>query len=110
VSPALPIARSVPAGFVRREVSIAPDDEVAFDASDWRDAIVYLAVGTLEVEDTLGFRGRFESGAILCFDGMPVRAMRNAGVGPLVLVALSRCTDPSPARAGGGISDLNRGR
>jgi hypothetical protein len=110
VSLALPIARSVPAGFVRREVSIAPDDEVAFDASDWRDAIVYLAVGTLEVEDTLGFRGRFESGAILCFDGMPVRAMRNAGVGPLVLVALSRMHRSIAGAGGGGISDLNRGR
>jgi hypothetical protein len=98
----LPIAGPVPAGFVRRDVSIAPDDEVAFEASDWRDAIVHLAVGTLEIEDTLGFRGRFESGAILCFDRMPVRAMRNAGRGPLVLVALSRCTDSSPARAGAG--------
>ena len=78
------------AGFVHREVSIGPYAEITFDPREWQDAIVVIADGALEVNDSVGHRCRFESGAILCFDGLSVRALRNAGELPLVLIAVSR--------------------
>jgi hypothetical protein len=80
----------VRAGFARREVSIAPGGDVAFDAREWRDAIVCVSAGSLGVEDAEGHRARFEAGAILCFDGLRIQTLRNPGPESLVLFAVSR--------------------
>ena len=37
-----------------------------------------------------GARGRFARGAVLSLSALPLRALRNAGAEPAVLVALSR--------------------
>ena len=71
-------------------MSIASSDQVAFDNREWRDAIVCVTSGALEVEGAAGHRGRFETGALLCFDGLDVRSLRNPGPESLVLFAVSR--------------------
>lgn len=77
-------------GFERRVVTLAPGTSRAFDAADWRDALVVLESGELELEALSGCRVRLQSGAIFWLAGLPLRALHNACPVPAVLVAISR--------------------
>ena len=48
------------------------------------------AAGEIELECLGGTRSRFGTGALLCFDSLPLRTLRNAGREPAHLIALSR--------------------
>jgi hypothetical protein len=80
--------------FVTRVVTVAAGCSRAYDASEWRDAIVVVECGEVELETAAGACRSFGSGAILWLDGLPVRALSNRGTGPAVLVAVSRRTPP----------------
>lgn len=84
-----PGSRRRPA-FRVRNVTVAPDRSRAYDAREWRDAIVVVARGEIELEDAGGNRRRFGRGAILGLAGLPLRALHNRGRKPAVLVAVSR--------------------
>jgi hypothetical protein len=71
-------------------VTIGPGDERAYDESEWRDAIVLLTSGEIELEWVTGGRWRFAPGAVLWLVGFPLRALHNPGHGPTVLLAVSR--------------------
>jgi hypothetical protein len=75
--------------FRRREVELAPAAVVRVDADAWRDAIVFVEAGEVEVECTAGDRRRFATGAVLCF-AHPARVIRNCGGEPTRLLAISR--------------------
>jgi hypothetical protein len=75
--------------FRRRAVELAPDEELPIDAGEWRDAIVFLETGEVEVECAARRCRRFAAGAVLCFP-RPVRAVRNSGGEPARLIAISR--------------------
>lgn len=84
------VGRVLPTGFDRRVVMILPGDVKAYVEKEWRDAIVLLEHGDLELECNLGRRRKFGAGDILWFTGMSLRAMHNVGLEPVVLIAVSR--------------------
>ena len=71
-------------------ITLAPGAGRSFDDADWRDALVLLESGELELEGRAGCRVRLRAGAIFWLAGLPVRCLHNAGPEPAVLVAISR--------------------
>jgi hypothetical protein len=76
--------------FERRTVVIAPGGTRSYVEPEWRDAIVVVQCGLVELCGDGADRRRFGSGDILWLDGLPVRALHNPGAEPVVLVAVSR--------------------
>lgn len=76
--------------FRRRVVRIPAGADLAFVEDDWRDAIVVVESGEVELECRWGGRRRFGPGAVLWFDGLGLRVVRNPGPVDLVIVAVSR--------------------
>lgn len=73
-----------------RVVVVAPGDARPFDAREWRDALVVVERGEIELEGRSGAVYPFGCGAVLWLDGLPLRALRNRGGEPAELLALSR--------------------
>jgi hypothetical protein len=86
--------------FVTRVVTVAAGCSRAYVAWEWRDAIVVIECGELELETAAGVCRSFGSGAILWLDGLPLRALNNRGSGPAVLVAVSRRPAPGAPSPG----------
>jgi hypothetical protein len=82
--------RRCPAKFRRRTLTLLPSDAIDFVPADWADAVVVVERGALEVECSTGRCASFAEGAVLVFDGLALRRLRNAGGDPLVITALSR--------------------
>jgi quercetin dioxygenase-like cupin family protein len=76
--------------FEIRIVTVAPGHERAFDDDDWRDALVSVERGQIELESSSGASWRFARGDLLWLSGLPLRALHNPGREPAVLVAVSR--------------------
>jgi hypothetical protein len=89
-SPISFLERQLPPAFDRRVVVLAPDDTLAYDEAEWRDAIVVVERGQIELEDLDGSRHRFGRGDVLWLERLPLRMLRNHGRTPAVLVAVSR--------------------
>jgi quercetin dioxygenase-like cupin family protein len=84
----------------RRDVfELAPGNELDIDAHPWRDALVVLESGEVELECTAGERSRFQAGAVLCLPP-PVRALRNSSSAPARLIAISRRARERRSRIG----------
>ena len=71
--------------FERRIVSVPPRGALEYDEADWRDALVLVVRGEIE----LG-RARFGRGSVLSLAGLPLRALHNQGAEPAELVAVRR--------------------
>jgi quercetin dioxygenase-like cupin family protein len=71
-------------------VVIAARCMVPFEESQWRDALVIVESGEVELETTTGQRRRFRSGDMLWLTGLSLRCLSNPGDEPLVLRAVSR--------------------
>jgi hypothetical protein len=80
-------------GFVRRTVVLQPGTSCRSRDDEWRDAIVMVECGDVELECAAGGRRRFGAGAILWLAGIDLRVLHNVGLGPVVLVAVSRRRD-----------------
>jgi hypothetical protein len=78
------------ARFARRTVVLEPGTSRAHDDAEWHDAIVMVECGTVDLECTAGGRRRFTAGAVLWLTGINLRALHNAGVDRVVLVAGTR--------------------
>ncbi len=76
--------------FRRREITIPPGGSRAYDAAEWRDALVVVERGTIELVGVSGGRRRLERDAVLWLSGLPLRALHNPGDEPAVLAALTR--------------------
>jgi hypothetical protein len=76
--------------FERRTLALAPGRERDFVDSEWRDAIVVVERGEIELEGVSGARVRFGPGDVLWLSGLSLRALHNPGLDPVVLVAVSR--------------------
>jgi hypothetical protein len=76
--------------FGRRTVVIAPGCARAYDEAEWRDAIVVVERGQIELEFSERSRLRFDCGDVLWLDGLPLRALHNRGLVPAVLIAVAR--------------------
>jgi hypothetical protein len=84
--------RPVAPAFELREISVAPGGARAYDEAEWRDALVILERGEIELECLTGSRCRFKHGAVLWLTGLPRRALNNGGREPALLVTVSRRT------------------
>ena len=93
------LGRTVPLTFRARVVTVAPGEERTYDAAEWRDSIVAVERGELELECTSGGRRRFERGSVLWLCGLPLRALRSTGRESVLLVAVCRagCDEFAPA-------------
>jgi hypothetical protein len=61
-----------------------------YDEADWRDALVLVVRGEIELEGQGGSRERFARGAVLSLAGLSLRALHNQGAEPAELVTLRR--------------------
>jgi hypothetical protein len=84
------LGRSLPPGFERRVMTIAPGGDRAADVRAWPDALVVVERGAIQVELDGGARARFARGDLLWLRGLRLRALRNAGPEPAVIVAVHR--------------------
>jgi quercetin dioxygenase-like cupin family protein len=75
--------------FRRRVVELAPGEDLDIDADPWRESLVLVEGGEVELECAAGERSSFAAGAVLCLPP-PVRSLRNSGSEPARLIAISR--------------------
>jgi hypothetical protein len=84
------LARRLPPAFEIRAVILAPGRARAYDEADWRDALVVVERGELELEWLGGSRLRLARGEVLWLSGLPLRALHSRGGEPALLAAVSR--------------------
>jgi hypothetical protein len=82
------------AGFQRRVVVLGPRDRRAYRPADWRDAIVLVDHGQIQLEFAGQPPRRFGRGALLCLGGLGLSAIYNHGPQPAVLIAVWRRPAP----------------
>jgi quercetin dioxygenase-like cupin family protein len=83
----------VPPGFECRAVSVEPGGDRIYHNAEWRDALVLVARGEVELEWRDGRRCRLGSGEILWLAGLSLRRIHNDGEETAQLVAISRCAN-----------------
>jgi hypothetical protein len=81
---------ALPPWFERRVVTIAPGETLDAAGSGWRDEIVSVEAGALDIVGPDGGVLHLDVGAVLWLDGVPHVALRGAGEGPTVLAAIRR--------------------
>jgi hypothetical protein len=84
------VRREPPPRFERRVITITPGGEHPYDEVEWRDAIVVVARGAIELEGAGGVRHVLERPAVLWLAGLPLRALHNPGTRTTVLIAVRR--------------------
>ncbi|MFL5896251.1 MAG: hypothetical protein ACJ76Z_14210 [Thermoleophilaceae bacterium] len=90
----------VPPAFERRIIGLEPGAVRDYDESEWRDVLVVVESGRVELEALGGARALFGCGAVLWLAGLPLRLLRNPGSDAAVLVAISRRPMNLPASPG----------
>jgi hypothetical protein len=81
-----------PSAFNKRTIIVEPSHPRPYDETEWLDSLVIVERGEIELECLGSSHPRFQSGAVLCLDGLPIRAIHNPGSEVAVLVAVSRRT------------------
>jgi hypothetical protein len=94
------LGRRLPPRFELRVVTVAPGHRRDYDQAEWRDALVVVERGELELECLGGSRRCFRRGDVLWLEGLPLRALHNRGPEPAVLAAVSRRGDGAACRGG----------
>lgn len=84
------LGRRLPSSFEMRLVMVDPGAEHAYDEREWRDALVVVEAGAIDLECMEGGGARFECGAVLFLVGLPLRALVNRGAEPAILSAVAR--------------------
>ncbi len=82
--------RRLSAAFDKRVVTLEPGDSRAYRAAEWRDAIVTVEGGQVQLVCADGGHRLFGAGAVLWLAGLGLVALHNPGAVPAVLVAVSR--------------------
>lgn len=93
------LGRQLGPSFRARVVTIAAGGLLPYVESDWRDALVVVETGEVQLECREGGRRRFGSGDVLWLTGLGLVAVRNHGEVEAVLVAVSRRQAPEPEPA-----------
>ena len=79
-----------PPSFCTYLVTIEPECVLPYDHAAWRDAIVFVTAGEIELQCVSGAVQRFRRGHILWLANLPLKAVRNPSQVPARLVAVSR--------------------
>jgi hypothetical protein len=82
--------RALPPAFERREIVVERGCVLLYDKVEWRDALIVVESGEVEVESLSGACLRLERGAVLWLADLPVKALRNSGKGSAVLTSVRR--------------------
>jgi len=88
------LGRRLPSWVELRIVVVAPGHTLPYDQAAWRDAIVVVEDGALELECLGGSRQRLVRGDLLWLTRLPLRALHNPGRDPAVLTVVSRRRAP----------------
>jgi hypothetical protein len=83
------LGRRLPATLQRRVLVLPPGRIRAYDEADWRDALVVVERGQVELRFATGARG-FGRGNVVCLADLPLLAFENGGSEPAVVVGVSR--------------------
>jgi hypothetical protein len=78
--------------FVRHSVAIPPGQSLVHHDGEWRDALVMLQEGVIDLESVRGSCCRLRPGAIFWLTGLQLRSVHNTGRTPAVLIAVRRHT------------------
>lgn len=81
---------NAPPGFEIRAVTIGPRGERAYDDAEWRDALVFVVRGEVELEWLSGSCCCVVRGDVLSLMGLRLRRLRNRRLEPARLIAVSR--------------------
>jgi quercetin dioxygenase-like cupin family protein len=73
-----------------RTVALEPGGTLPYDEAEWRDALVTVESGEVELEMTCGRSCFFGQGDLIWLEGLPLARLHNRGDEPTVLVAASR--------------------
>ena len=73
-----------------RTVALEPGGSLAYQEEEWRDALVTVESGEVELEMTCGRSCFFGQGDLIWLEGLPLASIHNRGDEPTVLVAASR--------------------
>ena len=84
------LGRALPPSFVRTVVVIEPGGEHPYRATDWTDTIVAVERGEVWLDGVQGGHVLVRRGDVLWLAPTALRALRNAGEEPAVLVAIAR--------------------
>jgi hypothetical protein len=84
------LGHPLPPAFERRLLVLEPGQERAYDEAEWRDAIVVVEHGTVELELLSGVRQRFSAGDVLWLVGLGLRALHNPAGGTAVVAGVAR--------------------
>ncbi|MGB2567053.1 hypothetical protein ACPFP2_01170 [Micromonospora citrea] len=79
-----------------RVVALPPGGALDYDEADWRDAIVVVEQGQVELEAVGGTRQIVGCGDVLWLAALPLRALHNRGAVTATLVAVSRRAHSGP--------------
>jgi hypothetical protein len=88
------LGRSASRSFSRRVIELQPGACLDHDDAFWRDAIVFLTAGELDVECSGGTGHCFRAGDILTFASLPIRRAHNSGAEPTRLLVIWRRASP----------------
>jgi hypothetical protein len=79
-----------PQSFEHRVIVLNPGGEHPYDEDEWRDALVVVERGSVELESRSGVCRPFLCGDVLWLTGLPLRLLRNRDAEPAVLSVISR--------------------
>jgi hypothetical protein len=79
-----------PPGFELRAVWVEAGGDRIYNEAEWRDALVVVARGEIELECRGGSRHRLVLGDVVWLSGLPLRAIHNRRPERALLVAISR--------------------
>jgi hypothetical protein len=82
---------------VRRLVALPPGEERPYVEDEWRDTLIVIARGDLELRCDAGGRRRFHTGDILWAEGLGLRGIVNPGRAETVLITVTRRRPDPPA-------------
>lgn len=74
----------------KRIVELAAGETLRYEPSEWRDTIVFVLAGVVEIECVSGERCSFARGATLVFSALRIRRIHNPAVESARLLAISR--------------------
>lgn len=90
--------------FATGTLRLAPGETLPFQPAWWHDALVVVERGQLELLCSHGDRHRFNHGAVLCLDGLPVSLLENPGPVDAVVIAVRRKSRAEPINVHPGLA------
>lgn len=79
-----------PPGFEYRAVTVEPGGDRIYHRGEWRDALVLITSGEIELECLDGSRKRLAQGDVFWLVGLPLRRIHNRGPEPARLLTVRR--------------------